>query len=332
MPIENARDPRVTLMRDKYFTMRPKPLERWVWQQGLPASAERVYWYHWDLGAQNGTWCSQVPLRLVARDCCLDPATVTRAYQLLRRLDLLRRQDPGRDPRNPFQQATAVTEVRVPRELVTRLALEPNRRTGASAATAAPPPPAADGVTPAPRVASAPVPPADPGPSREESRRIFAKLSAGERTRFSSASTHRRTSLEFDADTRLSPTDRAHVLATLELLARARPAAATAEPAAATPRLHRAPPRRLTAIEVLKVQNGLRTLAAARAEATSPELLGEIVYATEEGALAKFPVPLALNIALKKVREGAWSSPYRMPSDWCARRALPVTCMAAGQV
>ena len=47
MPIENSRDPRATLMRDKYFTMRPKPLERWVWQQGLPASAERIYWYHW---------------------------------------------------------------------------------------------------------------------------------------------------------------------------------------------------------------------------------------------------------------------------------------------
>ena len=46
MPIEISRDPRVTLMRDKYFTMRPKPLERWVWQQGLPASTERVFWYH----------------------------------------------------------------------------------------------------------------------------------------------------------------------------------------------------------------------------------------------------------------------------------------------
>ncbi|MBS0393061.1 MAG: hypothetical protein JSR54_00475 [Proteobacteria bacterium] len=331
MPIENARDPRVTLLRDKYFTMRPKPLERWLWQQGLPASAERVYWYHWDLGAQNGTWCSQVPLRLVARDCCLDPATVTRAYQLLRRLDLLRRQDPGRDPGNPFQQATAVTEVRVPRELVTRLAQAPNRRAGPAAAVAGPALPAADAPAPASQPNAAGTDPAGVAPSRDESRRIFSKLSAGERTRFSSASAHRRTSLEFDADTRLSPTDRAHVLATLESLARARPAAATA-PAAATPRAHRALPRRLTAVEVLKVQSGLRTLASARAEVPSAALLGEIVYAAEEGALAKFPVPLALNIALKKVREGLWSSPYRMPPDWSARRALPETCAAAGQI
>jgi hypothetical protein len=324
MPIENARDPRVTLTRDKYFTMRPKPLERWVWQQGLPASAERVYWYHWDLGAQNGTWCSQVPLRIVARECCLDPATVTRAYQVLRRLGLVRREDPGRDPRNPFQQATALTEVRVPREVVTGLTREPNRRRAHSTQAE----PAATPVPPHPAIASvAVVADAPQLPSREESRQIFARLSAGERTRFAAASAHRRTTLEFDADTRLAPIERAHVLATLESLARARPNAAATLAAAPVP----AAPRRLTALEVLKVEKGLRTLAAARAVETPCALLGEIVYAAEEGALAKFPVPLAVNIALKKVREGGWSSPHRMPPDWALRRALPGTCSAAGR-
>ena len=317
MPIENARDPRVTLMRDKYFTMRPKPLERWVWQQGLPASAERVFWYHWDLGAQNGTWCSQVPLRAVARECCLDPATVTRAYQLLKRLGLLRREDPGRDPRNPFQQATAITEVRVPKDLVVGLSREPNRRAGRAAQCAVTPAPVAAAVTESPAAV----------PNREESRQIFARLSAGERSRVAAASAHRRCALEFDADTRLAPAERGHVLATLESLARSRPAAATA-PAVATP----AGPRRLTALELLQVQRGLRTLAEARAEAPAPGLLGEVVYAAEEGALAKYPVPLALNIALKKIREGAWSSPHRMPPDWSLRRALPVACSAAGRI
>lgn len=323
MPIENSRDPRVTLMREKYFTMRPKPLERWVWQQGLPASAERVFWHHWDLGAQNGTWCSQVPLRIVARDCCLDPATVTRAYQLLKRLGLLRREDPGRDPRNPFQQATAVTEVRVPKEVVVGLSREPNRRAGRGPEQA----PARD----ADAHPATTAPPAAPEqvPSREQSREIFAKLSAGERSRFSAASSHRRTTLEFDADTRLAPTDRAHVLATLESLARARPATA---PGATSVAARPAGPRRLTALEVLKVEKGLRTLAEARAEVPAVGLLGEVVFAAEEGALAKYPVPLALNIALKKIREGAWSSPHRMPPDWSLRRALPVPCSAAGQV
>jgi len=323
MPIESRGDPRVTLMRDKFFTMRPKPLERWIWQQGLPASAERVYWYHWDLGARNGTWCSQVPLRAVARECCLDPATVTRAYQLLRRLELVRREDPGRDPRNPFQQATAVTEIRVPRELIQGLAREPNRRVSRT--------PSAAGA-PAPVAAAAAAPPvAVMLPSRDESREIFARLSAGERSRFAAASAHRRGTLEFDADTRLTAPERAHVLATLDSLARARPAGAPVPAApAAIPRQHL--PRRLSALEVIRVQKSLQTLAAARAEAPPAALLGEVVFAAEEGALAKYPVPLALNIALKKIREGAWSSPHRMPPDWSLRRALPETCTAAGRI
>jgi hypothetical protein len=338
MSIDSARDPRVTLMREKYFTMRPKPLERWVWQQGLPASAERIYWYHWDLGAHNGTWCSQVPLRIVARDCCLDPATVTRAYQLLKRLSLVRRQDPGRDPRNPFQQATAVTEVRVPRALLVGLSREPNRRAGrsleeAAGAAAAPPAersnPGSPGVSGRPAGSGQPAAGAATVPSREESRAIFARLSARERSLFAKASTDRRTTLEFDADTRLAPTDRAHVLATLESLARARPASA---PPRHTPGALTAVPRRLTALDVLKLQKGLRTLAAARAEALPTALLDEVVYAVEEGALVKFPIPLAVNIALKKIREGAWSSPHRMPPDWGGRRALPVPCSLAGGI
>ncbi len=320
MSIENTRDPRVTLVREKYFTMRPKPLERWVWQQGMPASAERVYWYHWDLGAQNGTWCSQVPLRLVARDCCLDPATVTRAYQLLKRLALVRRQDPGRDPRNPFNQATAVTEVRVPRDLVSSLAREPNRRQGAPVATVDAAAPPIEPVSPA-----AQVPPATL--DREASRLVFARLSAAERTRFSQASTHRRSSVEFDEGTRLDPTERAHVLSTLESLARARP---VPRQSAANP--GPAPRRRLGALEVMRLRQGIGTLAAARGGTVPTALLGEIVYAVEEGALLKFPVPLALNIALKKVREGLWSSPNRMPPDWGIRRALPELCSAAGGI
>jgi hypothetical protein len=316
MSIENARDPRVTLMREKYFTMRPKPLERWVWQQGLPASAERVYWYHWDLGAQNGSWCSQVPLRVVARDCCLDPATVTRAYQLLKRLSLVRREDPGRDPGNPFQQATSVTEVRVPRDVVVALGREPNRRSGIAppaslAAEEAPP------VTTLPAVATL---------DRDQSRTVFGKLSAGERTRFAQSSAHRRNSLEFDGDTRLNPTERAHVLATLESLARARPVATQRAEKAVTRG------RRLAALDLVKVRNAVRTLERARSETLPVNLMAEIVYAVEEGALAKFPVALAVNIALKKVREGLWSSPNRMPPEWSLRRALPELCTAAGGI
>ena len=322
---DETRDIRSRLVAENFFSMRPKPLERWVWQKGLPASAERVYWYHWDLGHRNGTWCSQVPIRIVGRDCCLDPATVTRAYQLLKSLDLIRREDPGRDPANPFQQATALTEVRVPRELLTTLGREPKRRSTASPKPVLAAKPLAQGraepsqVTPAIRV------------SREESKAIFARFSAGERTRFAEASRHRRAGMKFDADTRLSPADRAHVLDTLQSLAQARPVQTVpdrrAAPASSTPK----GPRRLQALEVLRLQRSLRTLAAAAGAPAHQSQLREVMYAVEEGALTKFPVPLAINIALKKLREGTWSVPHRMPAGWGLQRAYPEQCSAAGQ-
>jgi hypothetical protein len=117
------------------------------------------------------------------------------------------------------------------------------------------------------------------------------------------------------------------VLVTLESLARARPGASAAALAPA-----RAASRRITALELVRVQKGLRTLAAARNESAPNGLFGEVIYAVEEGALARFPVPLAVNIALKKIREGLWSSPNRMPPDWQARRALAEPCTAAGGI
>ena len=63
MSIENGHDPRVRLVREKYFSLRPKPLERWLWAQGVPASAERVFWLHWQEGLQRGDWCSEVPIQ-----------------------------------------------------------------------------------------------------------------------------------------------------------------------------------------------------------------------------------------------------------------------------
>ena len=326
MSDENSRDPRTRLSREKYFSMRPKPLERWLWQQGIPASAERIYWYHWDLGNRNGTWCSQVPIRIVGRDCCLDPATVTRAYQLLKKLDLIRREDPGRDPANPFQQATAMTEVRIPRDLMTTLGREPSRRQAQSAVSVAPVPVghqsrAEEGLPEAPAA----------NISRAESKAVFGRLSPGERTRFADASRHRRAAMEFDADTRLGPTDRGHVLSTLDSLARARPVQTVPDRAVPAVPSRRALPRRLQALEVVKLQRSLRTLASASGTDQKPGLLREVIYAVEEGALIKFPTPLAINIALKKLREGAWSTPNRMPTDWAVHRALPELCSAAGQ-
>src|SRR5271165_785946 len=126
MPIDSL-DPRGALVRTKYFSLHPKPLERWLWQQGLPQAAERVFWLHWEAGMRSGDWCSEIPLKRVALECAVDPSTVTRSYQVLKSKGLIKREDPGRDPDNPFCQATAITEVRLPREFLTELSRSPNR-------------------------------------------------------------------------------------------------------------------------------------------------------------------------------------------------------------
>ena len=328
-----ARDPRTALVREKYFSLRPKPLERWLWQQGLPQAAERVFWVHWEEGMKAGDWCSQIPLKLVASLCCVDPSTVTRAYQVLKKLDLIRREDPGRDPGNPFQQATAITEVRIPRELLTELSRAPNRpqrsqdeeggdqrhaaapnraRATASGALAA---------TSIERPAIAAGPPAD----RNMIGKAIGKLSDAERARFTAASRACASHLEFEANTRLDPEERAAVLGVLASFARTKTAPIPAAVAEGR-RSQVATRRQISPLEAARLRRNLLELLPRPAAA---ETLREILWSMEEGALNRYEIPHAINTALKLVREGRWTRPNRMPPNWRGSRAAAETCSAA---
>jgi hypothetical protein len=325
MPIENACDPRTRLVREKYFSLRPKPLERWLWQQRLPQAAERIFWLHWQEGMESGDWCSQVPLKRVANLCCVDASTVTRAYQLLKSLDLIRRQDPGRDPDHPFQQATAITEVRLPRQLFAQLQTSPNRiyinrlRTN-DTAPAMP-------VGPPRQSARASV-----KLSRAQIQATWQRTSAEERSRYYEASRSGLTRMEFDRASGLTDDDRAQLLDQLEQMARARnagpPASKSAQhsPSVGAMSAGSAPPRRLSALILGRARARLQQVASATPAA---ELWRQIVWSVEEGALRRFEPALALNIAVKKVREGAWTRPNRMPPNWARQLARAETCAAA---
>lgn len=310
--LEETRDPRVVLSRDKYFSLRPKPLERWLWQQGLPQAAERVFWLHWEEGHKGGDWCSQIPLRRVASLCCVDPSTVTRAYQVLKSLGLIRREDPGRDPANPFQQATAITEVRVPQELVRELSRSPNRHL--------PPLQAAEAARPAEAIHS-PLTAAQ-CPTRQEAQQMWARASAVEKAQFFRASRSGARRIEFDLESTLTPEDRGQILAQLDQMAHAR---TTAPPPPKSVQAHLyAGPKRLSVLELARAR---RKISEAVAPQESAETLRQVVWAVEEGALRRFELSLALNIALKKIREGCWTRPNRMPPNWL--RAVTETCSAA---
>lgn len=332
MPIESSTDPRDRLVREKYFSMRPRPLERWLWEQRLSQAAERVFWLHWDAGQRNGTWCSEISLREVAEACRVDISTVTRAYHSLKSLDLVSRQDPGRDPSNPFQQATAITEVRLPHALLAELGRHPTRASGRAGGSqivpvggegngaARPPkmdPEAAFAVTEAPTCT----------PSRQEIHAMWSRASEAERGRHFTASREGRAQIAFDSDTRLTVEDRQQLLKQLEqmALARTQPQKATKSVPTGFPAAQ-AKSRRLTPLELARTRKRVLELVPG---AQAAELLRQVVWAAEEGALRRFEMPLAVNIALKKIREGLWSRPNRMPPNWSRLAASPETCSAA---
>lgn len=322
----SVRDPRTALVREKYFSLRPKPLERWLWQQGLPQAAERVFWVHWEEGMKAGDWCSQIPLKRVASLCCVDPSTVTRAYQVLRKLDLIRREDPGRDPGNPFQQATAITEVRIPRELLTELSRAPNRpqrrqeEEGGETRRAAPATSAVATTT-----VEAPVTVAGPPADRNLIGRAIGKLSVAERARFAAASRACTAHLEFEDGTRLDPEERAAVLGVLASFARTKTAPIPAT-VAESRRTERPALRPISPLEAARLRRNLLELLPRPA---AGETLREILWSMEEGALHRFDVPHAINTALKLVREGRWTRPNRMPPNWRGGSAAAETCSAA---
>jgi len=327
------RDPRIVLVQDKFFSLRPQPLEQWLWRQGIPAAAERVFWVHWEAGMRAGDWCSQIPISRVASRCCLDPSTVTRAYQVLGRLGLLRREDPGRDPANPFQQATAVTEVRVPRALLIELDQAPNRAPRLAQPEVAIDSPTALQTQPDPTKPAAPKAP--PGHLKfRDYQRLIGRLSIREKTAYSDAWASDREGMEFDPETALTPEEQAHVR--WQLYLKAKPAASEprperpAAPAAPATRAAFASPRRFSVLEAARLR---RKLIEVVATANVAETFRQVLWSAEEGALRRFEPALATNIALKKLREGAWTRPNRMPPNWLRREvvqgAQPETCAAA---
>ena len=322
MPENCYRDPRDVLVQDKFYTHLPDPLFDVIAEKRLPAAAILVLLTHLKAGAINGDYCSEIPIEAVAAHCRISTSTVTRAYQLLTRLGLLRRADPGRDTARPHQQAIAVTEFRLPAGLLRELDRYPNRRRPPASSDWPVPedahpsgPPASD---PAP--ASAPVPLADPFAGLSGRERMAAQasllgcMSKAERARYDQAFSQHESSMAFDADSALTAEQQATVLQLLAILARPQPASTPVRaPCLGSSGEPPRPRRRLSMLELARVRHGLQ---AASGRTDVDELCRQIVWAVEEGALAKFPQRHAVNIALKKVREGAWSRPHRMPPNW----------------
>ncbi len=329
MPKHCNRDPRDVLVQDKFYTHLPDPLFDVIAGKRLPSAAILVLLTHLKAGMISGDHCSEIPLAAVASRCKLSTSTVTRSYQLLIRLGLLRRADPGRDSARPHQQAVAVTEFRLPADLVRGLDRYPNRRRPpASSAplvpedSRPPEPPSSDPAhAPAPRVA---LPDPFVGLSGRERIRaqaaLLGRMSKTERARYDQAFSQHAATMAFDTDSALTAEEQRTVLQLLAILARPQPQATPARaPCLSTAADSPRPRRRLSILELARLRRGLQT---ARGSTDVDELCRQIVWSAEEGALAKFSALHAIHIALKKVREGAWSRPHRMPPNWAVNLSV----------
>jgi hypothetical protein len=322
--LQEASDPRTRLCQDKFFTQRPKPLERWLWRRRVPAAAERVFWFHWSEGARNGDWCSQFALHFIARQCEVDTSTVTRAYQTLKRLGLIRRTDPGRDAANPFEQATCITEVVLPAEVLAELQASPNRPALRSRSRVQPVAPSAV-PQPVPRAAN-PHEHLALAERRARLKELATFLSVSERDRWNRAICGSALRLEFDAQTQVSPQIQAEIQ---QYLASRVPK--TPVPVVSTPAVARSStqPRRVSVFDIARLRHGLQKLSSVQG---ADELTRQVLWSIEAGSLRQFGVMHAVNIALKKIREGQWSRPHRMPPNWLRKLsepAQPETCGGA---
>jgi hypothetical protein len=330
---ENTLDPRVRLVREKYFSLRPKPLERWLWAQRISPTAERVFWLHWQEGMQRGDWCSELPLSRVARECCVDLSTVTKAYQRLTQIGCLRRTDPGRDPANPFQQATAITEVRIPRDLLAQLERHPNRRTQSSEKSEKYVRTISELPIPEPQQSITPkaVDPFAGLNGRERLRalsQLTSAMSAAELARYRDAQRNQIGHMSFDEGSKLSLADQGRVAQFLAILATS-PTGATPSHATCSAPPKGPVPQKLSVFELARLKRAMQTMGCGP---STPELLRQVIWSIEEGPLKRFAHSHAIHIALKKIREQAWTRPNRMPPNWVRDLSTPAvheTCRSA---
>jgi len=109
------------------------------------------------------------------------------------------------------------------------------------------------------------------------------------------------------------------VLQWLELCA-LKPAATTGICQASARAMAPSAPRKLTVFELARLR---RELQAVVEPAGVAERLREVVWSIEEGALRRFQCLHAMRIALKKIRDGLWSRPNRMPPNWARALTRP---------
>jgi hypothetical protein len=132
--------------------------------------------------------------------------------------------------------------------------------------------------------------------------------------------------LVFDADSKLAGEGRAALLQILQISAGTPQHLATHAVASSGVANACGAPRQLGHLELARLR---RELVAGAGPQRSGELFREVVWAVEQGALKRFNPLHGMRIALKKIRERAWTRPNRMPPNWARDLAQAGQCRSA---
>jgi hypothetical protein len=153
-------------------------------------------------------------------------------------------------------------------------------------------------------------------------------MSAAEREEYQNAMRLHRVSMTFDIDSKVTQEARALVLQVLAAMAES-PMATDRKPSTTEPRGDLKGRRKLTVFELARLKRDIQIATSSTAAA---ELLRQVVWSIEAGALRRFSPQHAAHIALKKIREEAWTRPHRMPPNWSPELSAPAVtepCRAA---
>lgn len=317
-------DPRRLACEVKYFSIRPVPIDQYLVRIRLPLVAYHAFWLHWDIGRRNGDFLSEIALSEVAARLGCDESSVTRAYQRLKQEGLLRRYRPGRDPGNPHLEPIAITEVTLPSELSKQILKAPDRRQRTvingpgtqDTAQGVPITPTSADIHTAQQAGGSDPEAAvwvRPRGALRIALRALSKMSPEEKARYEAFREGRIENLSWDADTALTPEEREVILMSLRQARLIQIQPAPSHTPARRPPIAAQGPRRLSTVTLAQLRSRLTRHLALK---DVPRRLLEITWAVERGNLRKHPVMLAVNIAVKKVREGLWNRPYRMPPDY----------------
>jgi hypothetical protein len=150
-------------------------------------------------------------------------------------------------------------------------------------------------------------------------------LSSSEQRAYQEALRLHQGHMAFDEDSKVSRETKAAVLRVLAVMAAGTGVTEIAQadaPVRAGSGVREKGARRLSVFELSRLR---RDIQRATSTAGAPELLRQVIWSIESGALRRFSTLHAVHIALKKIRLGTWTLPHRMPPQWA-----PASCGLVG--